>query len=257
MLPPSMRTLTKVRFGTIHADAVSFREALDYVTELVREGNGGYVVTPNVDHVVLAESDEGLRLAYADAALSLADGMPLIWMAKLTRQPLSEKVSGSDIMMPLLERAAQDGLRVYFLGGAPGVAEAASAILLTRFPTLKIAGHDAPPMGFEKDPAVLQTVLDKAKAAKPDLVFVALGCPKQELFMRMARRELSPAVLLGIGASLDFIAGVQTRAPQWMSRVGLEWTYRLLQDPKRMAHRYLVRDRAIAGIFLRQMMGRG
>lgn len=251
-----MRSLTKVRFGSIHADSVTFREAIDHVVDLVRDGNGGYVVTPNVDHIVLAEHDEGLRLAYADSALSLADGMPLIWMARVLRLPIPEKISGSDIMLPLIERAEQDGLRVYFLGGAPGVAEAASATLLTKFPKLEICGHDAPPLGFEKDPAVLQKVLDKAKAAKPHLIFVALGCPKQELFMRMARRELSPAVLLGIGASLDFIAGSQTRSPAWMSKVGLEWTYRLAKDPKRMAHRYLVRDRAIAGIFLRQLLGR-
>ncbi len=251
-----MRSLTKVRFGSIHADSVTFSEALDYVIALGREGLGGYVVTPNVDHIVLAEKDEGLRLAYADAALSLADGMPLIWMARLLRLPIPEKVSGSDIMLPLIERAAADGLRVYFLGGAPGVAEAASATLLTKYPTLQICGHDAPPLGFEKEPEVLQKVLDKAKAAKPHLIFVALGCPKQELFMRMAWRELAPAVLLGIGASLDFIAGVQTRAPAWMSRVGLEWTYRMMKDPKRLAHRYLVRDRAIAGIFLRQLLNR-
>jgi exopolysaccharide biosynthesis WecB/TagA/CpsF family protein len=147
-------------------------------------------------------------------------------------------------------------LRVYFLGGAPGVAQAASATLLTQLPTLQICGHDAPPLGFEREPEVLQKVIDTAKAAKPHIIFVALGCPKQELFMRMVRRDLAPAVLLGIGASLDFIAGVQSRAPTWMSRVGLEWTYRMMKDPKRLAHRYLVRDRAIAGIFLRQLMGR-
>ncbi len=251
-----MRSLTKVRFGSIHADAVTFREAVEYVIDLVREGHGGYVVTPNVDHIVLAETDEGLRLAYADSSLSLADGMPLLWMAKFLRTKIPEKVSGSDIMMPLIERAAQDGLRVYFLGGAPGVAEAASATLLTQLPTLQICGHDAPPLGFEREPEILQKVIDKANAAKPHLVFVALGCPKQELFMRMVHRDLAPAVLLGIGASLDFIAGVQSRSPAWMSKVGLEWTYRLMKDPKRLAHRYLVRDRAIAGIFLRQLMGR-
>jgi N-acetylglucosaminyldiphosphoundecaprenol N-acetyl-beta-D-mannosaminyltransferase len=128
--------------------------------------------------------------------------------------------------------------------------------LLTQLPTLQICGHDAPPLGFEREPEVLQKVIDTAKAAKPHIIFVALGCPKQELFMRMVRRDLAPAVLLGIGASLDFIAGVQSRAPTWMSRVGLEWTYRMMKDPKRLAHRYLVRDRAIAGIFLRQLMGR-
>src|SRR5689334_20655912 len=101
----------RVRFGTIHADAVDMRQALDAVVAMVRAGKGGYVVTPNVDHVVLAETDEGLRNAYAEASLSLADGMPLVWMAKLVRRPLPEKVSGSDLMVPLIQRAAAEGMR--------------------------------------------------------------------------------------------------------------------------------------------------
>jgi N-acetylglucosaminyldiphosphoundecaprenol N-acetyl-beta-D-mannosaminyltransferase len=235
---------------------VTFRDAVDYIIDLVREGHGGYVVTPNVDHIVLAESDEGLRLAYADASLSLADGMPLIWMAKLLRTRIPEKVSGSDIMLPLIERAAHDGLRVYFLGGAPGVAQAASATLLTQLPTLQICGHDAPPLGFEREPEVLQKVIDTAKAAKPHIIFVALGCPKQELFMRMVRRDLAPAVLLGIGASLDFIAGAQIRAPGLVRALAAEWLWRLIRDPRRLAARYGACLAILPGLLLRALQVR-
>ena len=245
--------MKRVRFGSIHADVIDFPGALAFIVELVRARSGGYVVTPNVDHIVLAETNQGLRNAYADAALSLADGMPLMWMARAMGHPLPEKVSGSDLLDPLIARAAAEGLRVYFLGGAPGVAAAAGAKLAERHRGLIVAGSDAPPLGFEKDETQVMQVLERLRDAKPDLVLVALGCPKQELLMHAYKAVVAPAVMLGIGASLDFIVGTQKRSPAWMSRVGLEWTYRLLQDPRRMAHRYLVRDRAIAPIFLRMM----
>lgn len=245
--------MKRVRFGTIHADVVGFDEAIDAIVRMVRGRDGGYVVTPNVDHVVLAETNQALRDAYADAALSLADGMPLVWMARAMGHPLPEKVSGSDLLDPLLARASREKLRVYFLGGAPGVAAAAAKKLRQAHTGFVVAGTDAPPMGFEKNEAVLWQVLERIRETKPDLVLVALGCPKQELLMHAYKRILAPAVLLGIGASLDFVVGTQKRSPRWMSRVGLEWAHRLISDPKRMAHRYLVRDRAIGAIFLRMM----
>lgn len=243
----------KVRLGTIHVDVVGFDEAIDAIDELVAARRGGYVVTPNVDHVVLAESDPGLRAAYAGASLSLADGMPLLWISRAMGHPLPEKVSGSDLIRPVAQRAAREGWRVYLLGAAPGVGAMAAERLRAENPGLVVAGVDAPPLGFERDPAQLGAVIARANAAAPDVVFVALGCPKQELFMASQARELAPAVLLGIGASLDFVAGTIRRAPRWMSRAGLEWLFRLSQDPKRLAHRYLVRDRAIAKIVWRMM----
>ena len=245
------RLTRKVRFGHIHADDVTFAGALDAIVAGARAGHGGYVVTPNVDHVCLAEENPELVAAYRHALLSLVDGVPLLWLARLMRTPLPEKISGSDLMRPLIARAASEGLRVFFLGGVPGVADKAAAILRAEYPTLQVAGTLAPPLGFEKDPAQNDAVLKTLREAKSDVVLVALGCPKQELWMYRNRAALAPAVALGIGASLDFIAGVVRRAPPWMSKVGLEWLYRLAQEPKRMAQRYLVRDRAIVGVALR------
>jgi N-acetylglucosaminyldiphosphoundecaprenol N-acetyl-beta-D-mannosaminyltransferase len=245
--------VVKATLGTIHADCVTLAEALDVISRLVAEGRGGYVVTPNVDHVVLAEEHEGLRAAYRDASLSLLDGKPLFWMSRALGQPVPEKVSGSDLVWPLMERAAERCWRVYFLGGMPGVGEAAREVLLRRLPSLQVVGMDAPPVGFERDPSALAGVLERARASRPDLVLVALGCPKQELFMHAHRVALAPAVALGIGASLDFVSGRMRRAPAWMSRAGLEWLFRLSQDPRRLATRYLVRDPAIVGVFLRML----
>lgn len=243
----------KIRLGTIHADCLTFDDALASIEACIRDNVGGYVVTPNVDHVCMAETDERLQQVYRDSSLSLVDGMPLLWLGKLMGQPFPEKISGSDLIRPLMQRAAKRGWRVYFLGGMPGVAESAAKILAKEYSGLQIAGTDAPPLGFEKNPKQSALVLEKIRLSQPHLILVALGAPKQEYWMAENRKAFSPAVALGIGASLDFIAGVVKRSPSWMSQFGLEWLYRLFQEPKRMASRYLVRDRAIVGIAIRML----
>ena len=152
-----------------------------------------------------------------------------------------------------MARAAAAGWRVFLLGGAEGVGARAAQVLSARHRGLNIVGTLSPPLGFEKDPVHNGRVISAITAAGAQIVLVALGCPKQELWMAAQERSFRPAVALGIGATLDFIAGRVRRAPAWMSRSGLEWVYRLGQEPKRMAQRYLVRDRAIAGIALRML----
>lgn len=243
----------KIRLGKIHADCLTFNEALNAIELLIEAGEGGFVVTPNVDHVVLAEHDERLRDAYADAALSLADGMPLIWMSRILGSPLPEKISGSDLVVPLIRRAATLKKSVYFLGSAPGVGEEAGRRLRQDIESLNIVGIDSPPFGFDQDETEEQRTMQKVVDAKPDVVLFALGCPKQELLMHKWHKKLAPSILLGIGASLDFLAGHVKRSPKWMSKMGLEWVYRLSQDPQRLAKRYLGRDLAILPIFLRML----
>jgi N-acetylglucosaminyldiphosphoundecaprenol N-acetyl-beta-D-mannosaminyltransferase len=242
--------MKRVQYGKIYAHAVSLREAIDCILERVSSGQGGYVVTPNVDHVCLAETDAALVSSYDDAFLSIPDGMPLVWMSRALGLAIREKVSGSDLVEPLLEKGAARGLRIYFLGASERVNQKAKAILESRYPGLVVVGFDSPMIDLKKldDQAA---VVGRIRSAKPQLLLVALGCPKQELWMQRFVPALPNVVGLGIGASLDFIAGEVQRAPQWMSRVGLEWAFRLFQEPKRLAHRYLVRDRAIAGIFVR------
>ncbi len=230
---------------------MTFPQALDAIDQMVAAGSGGYVVTPNVDHVVLAETRSDLQRAYEDASLSLVDGMPLVWLSRALGHALPGKVSGSDLMVPLLQRAADKHWRVFFSGGEPGVGEEAAQCLRQSMPGLQVVGTDSPPYGFDKDPLMERRALSAIRDAEPQLVLLALGCPKQELLMHRWYQELSPAVLLGIGASLDFVAGHVRRAPAWMSQVGLEWVYRMTQDPRRLAYRYLVRDRAFVPIAVR------
>ena len=252
----SIEDLERIPLGTIYAHRVTFAQALDCVEELVRAGRGGYVVTPNVDHVVMADVDPELRAVYDGASLSLVDGMPLLWLSRMLGRPFPEKVSGSDLVRPLMERAAQRGWRVFFLGAAPGIADKAAQILCAEYPNLQIVGTYSPPLGFERDPTTAEQTLELVSVARADIALFALGCPKQELLMHRWRSGLGSTVALGIGATLDFIAGHVRRAPSWMSNAGLEWVYRLTQDPRRLAHRYLVRDRAIVGIAWRMFRGR-
>jgi N-acetylglucosaminyldiphosphoundecaprenol N-acetyl-beta-D-mannosaminyltransferase len=236
-------TATRVlHIGSLRIDSVTREEALASVEALVRGGEGGAVFTPNVDHVVLAEEDARLRDAYARVNLSLADGMPLVWASRVLGHPVPEKVSGSDFVPSLLERAADRGWRVYFLGGAPGVAALARDKLRERLPRLQVVGVDAPRIDVDDPAEALATQLVPIRAARPQLVLVALGAPKQEIWIDRVRDELRPAVLLGVGASLDFVAGTIPRAPSWMSQLGLEWFFRLTREPRRLWRRYLLRD---------------
>ena len=244
-----------LHLGDIDVDDLTMSEALDAVEALVRAGQGGTVLTPNADHVVLARHDTRLREAYSDASLSLADGMPILWASRLLGHRLRAKVSGSDLILPLMKRAVELDLRVYLLGGAEGVADRAAAALRKAVPGLRIVGTSAPRIDVDEgpvDPKILAPVRD----ALPDLVLVALGCPKQEIFMHMVAGSLRPAVLLGIGAGLDFWAGTARRAPSWMSAAGLEWLYRLAREPARLWRRYLVRDPELAWIVLQDLRGR-
>jgi len=240
----------RLRLGELEIDAVTLPEALDRIEALVAAGGGGAVFTPNVDHAVKASRDPEFRAAYAAASLSLADGTPILWASRLIPPRLPAKVSGSDLVEPLAVRAAQRGWRVYLLGAGPGVAAQAARELTRRHGT-HVVGVDAPFLTLAPEgEAESRAALARVREARPDLLLVAFGAPKQEIWIHRHRAELGSAVAVGVGASLDFVAGTIPRAPRWVSRAGLEWLYRLVREPRRLWRRYLVEDPAFAGILL-------
>jgi N-acetylglucosaminyldiphosphoundecaprenol N-acetyl-beta-D-mannosaminyltransferase len=265
----SLANPSRLTIGRIEVDRVTFDGALDAIAALVDGRRGGVVLTPNVDHIVLAGEDERFQGAYRECDLSLADGMPVVWLASAMGEPVPEKISGSDLVDPLMARAAARGWRVFLLGGAEGVADRAAANLVSTYPALNIVGTSSPRIAAA-DPRARtnrasgdpprhdrrhgeqerHALVESIRATNPDVVLVGLGAPKQELWIHEAARALAPAVLLGVGASIDFLAGTARRAPPWMSRMGVEWTYRLAQEPRRMWRRYLVRDPKLIGIVL-------
>lgn len=235
----------------IEIDNLTMDEALQKIDQLIKEDHSAYVVTPNVDHIVQLERGGPLIEVYKHADLILTDGKPLIWISKWYGNPIKEKISGSDLFPRLCALAAERGYRMYFLGAAEGVAAKAAEKLEKRFPGLQVVGTYSPPYGFEKDEAEMEKIKKQIKDAAPHILIVGLGCPKQELFILHHKDELGVPISLGLGASLDFEGGNIKRAPKWMADHGLEWVYRILQDPKRLAKRYLVDDRKIMGLAIK------
>ena len=247
-------TPVKVPLGRIHAHAIGFDDTVISIIDRIASGLGGYVVTPNVDHVCTAQRDERLRSAYRDAWLAVPDGMPLLWIARAAGTPLPEKVSGSDLMVPLIRRVTKAGLRIAFCGSTPEVCELAAQRTRALVPGVQICAREHPTYRAGHSSADLRQSLAVLEAASPDLIFVAMSGPHQELFMQSFAAQLAPAVLIGIGGSLDFLAGATRRAPQWMQRSGLEWMFRLVNEPRRLAHRYLVRGWSIGPIAARTII---
>jgi N-acetylglucosaminyldiphosphoundecaprenol N-acetyl-beta-D-mannosaminyltransferase len=223
-------------------DRLTMQDAVARLLEWVDNPAAGcrYVVTPNVDHAVLFQEHEGLRAAYADAGLVLADGMPVVWASRLLGRPLPERVTGSDLVPSLFTAAQQQwrGLRVFLLGAAPGVGQRAAVKIAERWPNVRVLDTYSPRLGFERDPAENTEILSRIARAKPDVLVVGLGAPKQELWVHTHRDQIAAPVALCVGATLDFLAGQRDRAPVWMRKTGLEWIHRLAGEPRRLAKRY-------------------
>lgn len=243
--------MSRIKFMNIEIDNLTMTEALDAIEELVAADKNAYVVTPNVDHIIQLERGGEIVEVYKHADLILCDGKPLTQIAKWYGTPIREKISGSDLFPLLCERAAKKGYKMFFLGAAEGVAAKAARNLENRYPGLNVCGVYSPPYGFENDESEMDKITKMIKDASPQILIVGLGAPKQEKFIYHNRERLGVPVSLGLGASLDFEAGQIKRAPKWMADHGLEWFYRITQDPKRLAKRYLVDDRKIFKLALK------
>lgn len=240
--------MARMRLMNTEIDNLTMDETLDAIDSLIKEDNCSYVVTPNVDHIVQLEKDEELKRVYENASLILTDGKPLIWISNWYKTPIKEKISGSDLFPRVCDLAAKKGYTMYLLGAAEGVADKAAKNLMNKYKGLNIVGTYSPPFGFEKDKLELKKIERQIQEVHPDILIVGLGCPKQEKYMYHHCKELDVPISFGLGASIDFEAGNIKRAPRWMSEHGLEWLYRITQDPKRLAKRYLVDDMKIIRI---------
>lgn len=222
-------------------DDVTMDEAVACVFDLVddghRTGRCHQVATVNVDFVINSLTDPHLVEVLLATALSIPDGMPLVWGSRLLKSPLRTRVAGADLLPRLVEHAADEDVRILLYGGAPGVAPRAAARLRAQHPGADVVGAEAP--RFDSVDDIGSPALELIKEAAPDILCVAFGNPKQERFISRYARELGIPVSIGVGGSLDFIVGAQRRAPGWMQRSGLEWLYRAGTEPRRLARRYL------------------
>ena len=230
----------RMDFLNTRVDNLTMEEALVKTQKLIEENKTTYVVTPNVDHIVVMEKDEEFSKLYREADLILTDGKPLIWISKLYGTPIKEKISGSDFFPELCGLAAEKGYSIFILGAAEGVAAKAAENLQRKYPGLQIAGTYSPPFAFEKNAEELQKIETMIRAAKPTILAVSLGSPKGEKFIYRHKDTYGVPLSISIGATIDFEAGNVKRAPKWMSDHGLEWLYRMTKEPKRLAKRYVV-----------------
>jgi exopolysaccharide biosynthesis WecB/TagA/CpsF family protein len=241
----------------VNLHAIDERECVERILRRSAAGKGGVVVTPNLDHVRRCRRDAEFALLVEKADLVVADGMPLVWASRLQGTPLPGRIAGSDLISSLSGAAAAAGRSIFLLGGDPGTADAAAEVLRGRYPNIRIAGTCCPPMGFDRDAQRMNEVTSAIVAARPDIVFVALGSPKQERLIDRLRDRLPGTWWLGVGISFSFLSGDVKRAPRWMRATGLEWVHRLVQEPGRLAKRYLVQGIPFAVRLLSGSLWRG
>ncbi|KPJ64013.1 N-acetylmannosaminyltransferase [candidate division KD3-62 bacterium DG_56] len=204
--------------------------ALDRIEEFVRSRSPHMVVTPDSSAIVRAQTDTELAEIMRSADLVTPDGAGVVWVARIFGLPLWERVTGCDLMQRICERGTQRGWRIYLLGAAPGIAEQAAARLAERCPGIQVAGTHHGYFTPEQEPEIVSAIA----AARSDILFVAFGIPKQEKWIRRHLQALGVPVAIGVGGSFDVVAGRVSRAPQWMGRLGLEWLYRTLREPRRL-----------------------
>jgi exopolysaccharide biosynthesis WecB/TagA/CpsF family protein len=233
---------------------VTVDEATERVVELARSDRSHLVVTANVDHLMSLRRDAEFRRAYADASLRLADGAPLVAFARLRGTPLAGRVTGADLMPTVLAASEDAGLRVFVLGGMPEVAAAASRAIRQRHPSL-VVDHASPPMHFDRDGREDRRTLAAVRAFRPDVVFVCVGAPRSEKWVARHLARLDHGVVLCVGAAVDFLAGSRHRAPLLVQRLGMEWAFRLVQEPGRLWRRYLLVDSRFLAIAAWHLVG--
>jgi len=231
----------------------SFDQAAQRLMQLAASpaGKPAIVVTPNVDHVVRLDADPQFRQLYVQADFVFADGMPLVWASRLTGQPLPERVTGADLFVALARACAAQKVPVYVIGGMPGQEQALHAAFARIYPGLQVDLF-CPSMQFDPLGAEGLEALQRVNQARPGVVFVCLGMPKQERWAIGLRDQLQAGVVMCVGAAMEFALGFKVRAPRWMQKCGLEWTWRLASEPRRLWRRYIVQGARFAGLLRRK-----
>ena len=237
------RPRTRVDLMGLPVDQLTEDDTIATVLAALRAGRGGFLFTPNLHHMKAFTHGSDAEVYSRSAGhprLVVADGMPLVWASRLRGTPLPERVAGSNLILSLTERAADQGASIFLLGGNPGAAEACAERMVADHPSLRIAGLASPPPGFDRDERAVEEIVAVLRAAAPDIVYLALGFPKQEELALQLAPHLPNTWFVGVGISFSFVCGEVRRAPSWMQRAGLEWIHRLVQEPRRLFRRYVV-----------------
>lgn len=247
--------MTPPRFNVlgVQVSAIDLSGAVQLLIAAADADQKGYATFTGVHGVIECQDDAALLRIHNESLLTGPDGMPLVWLGKRRAGPHVDRVYGPDMMLALCAATAKTGHRHFFYGGADGVAPDLAAKLQQRFPGLQVAGTYTPPFRPLND-AEAAALIEQVKAAKPDFFWVGVSTPKQERFMAEWLPRLDATVMLGVGAAFDFHSGRKTQAPRWMQRSGLEWLYRTLTEPRRLAGRYLKNNTRFLWLLLRERL---
>jgi N-acetylglucosaminyldiphosphoundecaprenol N-acetyl-beta-D-mannosaminyltransferase len=231
--------MAKASILGVQTDAQGFEQAIQQLQTWASGSTPRYVCTCPVYTLMMCRENPLVMQAVNGADMVTADGMPVVWVQRRRGYPQAERVYGPDVMEALMARTAATGIKHYFWGGLPGVADTLVQRMQNQHPTLKVAGTYSPPVspvGDTPDPAVVERLNNSGA----DVIWIGLGSPKQDIWMMRYRPALRAPLLIGVGAAFDMLAGVKSQAPRWMQRSGLEWMFRLAQEPRRLGRRYLV-----------------
>lgn len=229
-----------VRILGIRFARIKIEDALKVVEELIAKDRKSQVCVTNAYSLVLMQKNKEFKTMADSADLVVADGKPLIWISRLYRKPILERVSGSDLVYGLSKKSTQKRYKLFFLGSNPATLGKMVENLKKIFPSLRVAGVYSPPFKKQFSEREDEKMMALINRVKPDVLFVGLGAPKQERWIWEHKDKLRVPVSIGVGAAFDFVAGTVKRAPKWMQKCGLEWLFRLCQEPRRLWKRYLI-----------------
>jgi N-acetylglucosaminyldiphosphoundecaprenol N-acetyl-beta-D-mannosaminyltransferase len=246
--------LPRVDILGVHVSAIDLPQAVQTITAWIESRQPNYVCVTGVHGVMESQRSQAVRQVHNAAGLVTPDGMPLVWLSRLKGYPNAGRVYGPDLTLAVCAACLPAGCRHFFYGGPPGLADQLAGRLTARFAGLQVAGRYSPPfrpLTPEEDEQVIQAI----NAANPDIVWVGLSTPRQELWMADHLNRLTAPVMIGVGAAFDFLAGAKKQAPRWMQRSGLEWLYRLASEPRRLWKRYLINNPLFLLLLLAQALG--
>jgi N-acetylglucosaminyldiphosphoundecaprenol N-acetyl-beta-D-mannosaminyltransferase len=237
----------RVPVGNVEFDNVTMAEAVNWIVEMAKKPDQTRLVcTGNLDHLVILDRDPEFAKVYREADLVLADGAPVLWVSRLAASaavgPLTERVAGSDMFWELVQASAVHGLRIFFLGGKTGAADRAAEVVRERLPKATICGAYCPPFETFSTDEEQENIRRAIAASSPDILMVAFGAPKQEKWIAANKALINVPVAIGVGGTFEMIGGNVRRAPVWMRKTGLEWSFRFAQEPSRLFRRYFIDD---------------
>ncbi|PZO44581.1 MAG: glycosyltransferase [Pseudanabaena frigida] len=241
----------RISIINVDIDCTSYEDTCDRIAAFARQAKSCYVVAANVHVVMTAFWNPAYRQVLANAEIVTPDGMPLVWGMRLLGSKQQQRVYGPDLMLNLCDRVAKENLSIYLFGATVNTLDKLEQNLKAKFPNLAIAGKHAPPyldIDSPKFASQLSEDIQLMANSGAKIVFVALGCPKQEIWMSRASDQLS-VVAIGVGAAFDFHSGQVSQAPRWMMAIGLEWLYRFCQEPLRLWQRYLINNPCFVILF--------